>query len=412
MTESLRFAILSDIHAGDETQNDTFVVAEPPDSAAHENPLADLGPFILSRGLLADWVINPGDLANRALTSGQLYGWRKLQELSDSLGAGGVIGTIGNHDVETHNPIADRGQILRNLAPSFPSPSAVLNAQYWRDGFYLDDRDPRFRILNINSCAEFPVHPGSFVSAAEETAYLKQIDRGEIPDARLRLIDTALTSLAPKPVNLLVVHHHPVEHQLKDAFKDTYGPMVNGDALVDLAVRSSHVGRWFFVHGHKHIPSFSAHGGSGNSPLILCAASVGGKLWAPAFSATKNQFHVLEFDLEPSGSLPITRGRIHSYAWAFGTGWNDAPPSTGLPATSGFGVTVDFRVLAAQIGTFFRAAAQESVRWREIEAEFPFLPFLVPMDLDLLETELEASSLTTERDRHFKLTRLSRTATW
>jgi len=388
VTGSIRFAILSDIHAGDDSQGDTFVVAEPPDSAPHENPLADLGPFILSRGIQADWVISPGDLANRALISGQIYGWRKLYELAGSLGAGGVIGTIGNHDVETHNPIADRGLILQNLTPSFPSSDAGLNAQYWLEGFYLDDRDPRFRVLNINSCAEFPIHPGSFPTDAEKAAYLKQIDRGEIPTARLRLIESALTSLAPKPVNLVVVHHHPVEHQLKDAFKDTYGPMVNGDALVDLAERSSHVGRWFFVHGHKHIPSFSVNGGSGNSPLVLCAASVGGKLWPPIFSATRNQFHVLEFDLEASGSLPITRGRIHSYAWAFGTGWNDAPPSTGLPATSGFGVTVDFRVLAAQIASFFLAAGQESMHWRDVETAFPSLPFLIPTDLDLLEGEL------------------------
>jgi 3',5'-cyclic AMP phosphodiesterase CpdA len=355
MSEVIRFAVFSDIHAGVPSHSDTHVFAEPPASTPKENPLSDLPAFIRTRGLAADWVLNPGDLANRANTGGQLYGWNRLDNIKSALGAGAVIGSVGNHDLETHSPTADSAVILKNLSPAFPTVDPFLNSSYWADGFYLDDSNDNFRLLNINTCADFPPHPGAIAALDEEQAYKLALDRGGVSVERLHAIEARLADLAWKPVNILLLHHHPIEHQRRELLRDTYGPMANGTQLLEVLETSSGPGRWLVIHGHKHLPDFDIDGPSGNSPMLLCAASVGGKLWPPVSTVARNQFHIVEFEIETVAGLPRTRGTVASYAWSFGEGWGVAYPNTGLPASFGFGLLDDYRNLAAQVLTIFES---------------------------------------------------------
>ncbi|WP_396644857.1 metallophosphoesterase [Microbacterium sp.] len=160
----MRIAILSDVHAGEAPHGDTWVITEPPSSPANENPLRDLAGFVRENHLEADLLLCPGDLGNRAHEPGRLYGWNALHHLRGAFGANSVVATVGNHDVVTRKPSPDQAQFLKMLTPSFPTDDPILVAQYWAEGFYVDDRDPGYRILNINTCADFPSHPGPAAS--------------------------------------------------------------------------------------------------------------------------------------------------------------------------------------------------------------------------------------------------------
>lgn len=412
MTEVLRVAVLSDIHAGDAQQGDTFVVSEPPASRAKENPLRDLVSYLDGLKTSVDVIVCPGDLTNRADPGGRMYGWSVLQEIGLALGTDVVVATVGNHDVVTRTPAPDPAQMLKLLHPLYPSSQVHHSQQYWTNGFYIDDSDPRFRILNVDTCADFPAHPGLGAADAALTEHSLAVERGAVSADRIAQIEHALQPLDEKTVNIALMHHHPVEHARHDLFKDTYGAMVNGDALVDVLERSSNCGRWMLIHGHKHIPSFTVDGGSANSPMVLCAASVGHHLWQPISSVTRNQFHIIEFEIDPVVGLPRTRGHVKSWAWSFGNGWTPAPPTTGLPASFGFGSLHDPRDLAAQVAALMVAADVEFERWDVIQQKVPLLKYVGSKDLQLFEDRLADSDFVLERDREFSITTVAKRATW
>ena len=132
----LRVAVVSDIHAASDAPDDTYVATEPPVSEPKQHPLADL--LLLARhdqNVRADILLCPGDLTNRSDDAGKVYGWRMLNELADALGAQRLIASPGNHDLQTHLPVADPAQVLKNFTPSYPSREPHADEEFWRDGF-------------------------------------------------------------------------------------------------------------------------------------------------------------------------------------------------------------------------------------------------------------------------------------
>lgn len=404
----MRFAIVSDIHADEFESRDTYVGSEPPPSVPNQQPLTDLVNYVVEKGLSVDWLICPGDLANRSNQTGKSYGWKRLHDLSTALSAKGVFATPGNHDLVTHSKVDDPSKDLRLLNPSFPSGRDAQDTAFWQNGFSLWDDDPAARILNINSCFEFPPHPGDDVEDEVKAEHLLQLDRGSFSRSIESAIKPVLDGLSEKPINILLCHHHPVEHERLDLFKDTYGPMDRGGELIQLLENSANAGRWVIIHGHKHIPLLSTSGGSSNAPLLLCSASLGGKLWHPIVTVTKNQFHIVEFDTDVVPGLARTRGTVRSYMWGYGAGWQSAQPLSGLPANCGFGVVHDFRDLAAQIRHQLSSNALEFASWQQLCASLPAMRYQGPKDLELLEDELDSIGLRAERDRQGHILKIAR----
>jgi len=404
----MRFAVVSDIHADELESRDTYVASEPPPSVAKQHPLADLIDYVTDKQLKADWLICPGDLANKANSTGKAYGWKRLHELATALDSKGIFATPGNHDVVTHTKVDDPAKELKLLNPSFPSGRPTDDETFWRDGFSLWDEDPLIRILNLNSCHSFPTHPGPAADPAALAEYFSALDRGAFTPEVQKGLKPILKGLTPKPVNILLCHHHPVEHERLDLFKDTYGPMERGGNLVQMLEDNASAGRWLIIHGHKHVPNSTTAGPSSNSPLILCSASLGGKLWHPIVTVTKNQFHVVEFDTTVVPGLARTRGVIRSYMWGYGSGWQSAQPMSGLPATCGFGVIHDFRDLAQQVRDQLVSRAMEFESWSQLCLILPALRYQGPKDLELLEDELEAIGFRAERDRQGRILKIAR----
>lgn len=392
--EKLRVAVFSDIHA-DVQSSDTYVMAEPPNSLENEQPLADLLSFIESRPLQADVVLCPGDLGNRSNDTGKAYGWKILNKISERLGASLLVASPGNHDLQTHERVPDPAALLKNLSPSYPSRDESRDLAFWDAGLQIVEGEI-FRIVNLNSCASFPEHPGVFEGQSEQKQYFSALDRGAFSAQQQAKLEHFLSTASPKSVNILMCHHHPVEHERRQLFKDTYGAMSRGSELIEVLEAAAHCGRWMIVHGHKHIPLLSGFGNSANSPIVFCAASVGGKLWHPIVTVTRNQFHVINFEISPSLGLSKFRGTIESYMWGYGAGWVPAQPLSGLPAYCGFGVLHDHRDLVDQVVAYMSERALEFERWGTLIAAIPSLKYQTPTDFKLFEAALASAGMVLE----------------
>lgn len=390
MSAHLRVAVASDIHAdgGFDEPSDSYVRTEPPQRSAFSNPLRDLIRYVDKERIRADILVCPGDMTNRSDNVGKTYAWSALNELAEALRASTLLATPGNHDLETHSPSPDPSGPLRTLSPSYPTRDALRDASFWRDGFCVVE-DETSRLVILNSCLAFPVHPGHSAAPEEVEAYNVALDRGAFPEVTQIELEELIPSWEYRAVNLLVTHHHVAEHEKRHLFKDTYGAMVRGDELLGMLDRYSNAGRWLVIHGHKHVPLIAnASGGSGTTPIVMSAASVGGKLWHPIVSVTRNQFHILEFHTDAVLGLPDMRGICESYMWGFGDGWGAASSvQAGLPAQCGFGVMCDHRDLARRV---VRAMPAEEplAPWGALVAQVPELTYQGHRDLVLLDEAL------------------------
>lgn len=390
--------VASDLHANvdrlPEHQNDTYILAEPPRSRIYSNPLADLLDWAVENKESVDYLIVPGDIANQADGEGLKYAWKRLHELAAHLGAR-LIAVPGNHDVVTHSHSADPRHHLKSLAPPFPTEEVATNEHFWRDGWVVLDDDPEVRLVLVDSTAAFPPFPsGEPQGSPTHESYYAALDRGSFTER----VEDELEKLfrhATEKLNILITHHHPIEHQNVSHLRDTYGAMHRGGDLMDLLSRHPHMGRWIVIHGHKHIPQLvNAVATTASGPLILCAASLGHRLWHPINTVVRNQFHILSASNDPHVGLSSLRGEVHSFFWGFGVGWAPAETTgTGLPSQSGFGCTDDPKTLAHQIVQMMDDPQErlDLVRSSDLLARFPQLRFQLPADAIYLRALLEKS---------------------
>ncbi len=100
--ETYKIAILSDLHVdeGDATSSESWLSTSTPADPS-VNPFNSLHGLIESDSLSADILLCCGDLANKANFSGQQFAWKSVHELAEKLGDARVIGTAGNHDLDS-----------------------------------------------------------------------------------------------------------------------------------------------------------------------------------------------------------------------------------------------------------------------------------------------------------------------
>ncbi|MBX3104001.1 MAG: metallophosphoesterase [Cryobacterium sp.] len=405
---TLTLAVLSDIHAGERVGDDTHVITEPPRARPRLQPLNDLVSFFDEQQLEVDYLVVPGDISNRADAVGLQYGWRKLHALSAQLGAP-LLAVPGNHDVITHRPSLDSREMLKNLLPTFPAGLASLDDEFWGQGWTsVEKSDHRFVLFD--STFGYPDFPtGGTTDEDAYAVYLEELNRGSFPVSVEDSLEAYLRTAEPK-LNIAVLHHHPQEHQLNAYLRDPYGPMRRGGELIDLLSRHPELGRWLVIHGHKHIPQLSnATSATSNGPTILCAASTGAKMWSPIDTVTRNQFHVIKVSNEPGQVGGSLQGIVASYMWGYGAGWQVAERrGAGLPASSGFGYSGDFRLLGAKIAEYMDDRGLQFSSYGDLLAVAPELPYQLPLDFEYLEGDLERRGFKFSRDREDRLMQLAR----
>ncbi|MGW9264983.1 metallophosphoesterase family protein [Gordonia terrae] len=409
----LSIAIVSDIHADERDGAFTHVVPEPPLPRRGMHPLRDLIRVLQSENIKSDYLVAPGDIANQADATGLIYGWRSLNQIADVLEAK-LIAVPGNHDIITHSNEDDPRKLLKNLLPAFPVQDRLeLVDKFWEDGWSLLDEDDH-RFLLIDSTRTFPSIPVSPPDDSEEwVAYRKAIERGGISNATLAELELLFDTMAGDKLNIAVVHHHPQEHQMRSSLQDNYGPMERGGELLELLSSNAKCGRWMVIHGHKHVPQLvDSIGVTSNGPIVLCAGTVGAKLWPEISTVTRNQFHLMEICNDFSPGVGRLHGAIRTLTWGSGEGWyRTERQGAGLPAVGGFGCITSLDDLTKKITSFMEDESLAFISYRALVEHVPELPFQLPGHFESIQMSLETRGYEFSRNRRHEITQLSKVVT-
>jgi metallophosphoesterase superfamily enzyme len=97
----------------------SYLSCRPEYLSLKQNPIEDAVSVIKKLGGAIDWLVCPGDLADKCDIVAQSAAWAQLEQLKRRLHARRLIGTVGNHDVDSRraDPARLPDEALRNLNP-------------------------------------------------------------------------------------------------------------------------------------------------------------------------------------------------------------------------------------------------------------------------------------------------------
>ncbi|HEV7428895.1 MAG TPA: metallophosphoesterase [Thermoanaerobaculia bacterium] len=385
----LRIAIVTDLHAYDTASGP----AAPSHLSIHlkendktQHPVTALLDLIQREPIRADLLISAGDMADKAQEQGIRYAWTAIHRIKAALHATEVGAVPGNHDLDSRHLQSesdpDPKGMLQDLSPPFPTDDEALNDRFWSQNFVLLERD-NFRLLMLNSSA---FHGG--VSS--------EIDHGRISSRTLARIDKCLSQSPNRLVNILLVHHHPIQHE--EMGLGATDVMRQGQLLMALLSRGD-FGEWLVIHGHKHHPKLSYGLGGSATPTVFSAGSLCASLYLQLQTQARNQFYVMTINSDDIQRYGLV-GRIEAWDWASGLGWQKAGPASGLPAKCGFGYRTNIPVFARTVAARVHSGLQRDkfAPWSWALTEFPPLDFLIPADLDFLIRVLRQERVDVVRD--------------
>ena len=365
--------MVSDLHA--------FTSAEPGKAPSYlrteetatnplEDPLLSLDLLARQQSLQADMLVCPGDLCDKADSQALQFAWRRVGDIGQTMKASAVIGTAGNHDIDSrHSRDLDAWSPLKRLS-NYPTADASLSNEYWARHFTIIEALKECRIVNLNT-----------------SAFHGQIEiennHGRIQNSTLSDLQAKLDTDPAPTANILLCHHHPHQHSEVLLGEDDW--MKSGQLLLDLLSNASY-GTWMVIHGHKHHPKLTYAAGGGTSAVVFAAGSLGAHLFPQLSSRTKNQFHVVTIDLDRSRRCGLS-GWVESWSFAFGLGWLRPDGAlAGLPHRAGFGFRGSPRELAGRIAP----TVVGMVDWDDVVASTPDIKFLLPQDFSAMRHYLKS----------------------
>jgi len=367
----LRLGVLSDLHCHEkrEKDDDSYLVCGLPTSPHKENPYSSLLKLIERKTLRCDFLLLPGDFADKVDKKGFLEGWRITSEIARRLGAQERIATIGNHDVSSR----DGGNVFdvaKNIDDDFPVRDKNKQDEFWNRGFCLLEYPAQgFRILVINSAHHH------YTEARARS--------GEILNKQLEAIEECLENLKNSdyfPFQVAMTHHHPFPHERYNlGSADT---IINGTLLVTLLNKYNFK---LIIHGHKHDVLLRYSDAGPNSTAIFSAGSFSCKP-KNLLQGSNNTFHIVELS---DDTVQNCRGQgiIETYHYTWGLGWTESSNQY-FPHKTGFGCYLPVENLAKNVYEWITTTWVQSnthavkgriiVEWDEVLAEFPEIAFLTP----------------------------------
>ena len=338
--KTVRALVISDLLAFDGTMlkpnEDQPSFVDISSNEIEQNPLLTLRDQIIApQNINADLLICCGDFADKAHPTALRVAWTEVLKLQKAVKARKLAVTVGNHDVDSTYKYNDQDAIgfIQSLAPPFPVANARTSDHFWSRHFYLIE-EPEYRVIILNSCA---FHGGPD----------PERKCGRISSFTLQNLRKTIETTDPKPVNLLVCHHHPHKHnELK---LGEYDEMVGGQDLLGILDAN-----WIVIHGHKHHPKVCYAKGGNDSPIVFSAGSLSARLYPELANQVRNQCYLLEFPIASIDKLGLV-GQFRAWDWNMGTGWvsagipNPKAKYSGLPAQGGFGARANCRVIASII---------------------------------------------------------------
>ncbi len=403
MSKTLRFAIVSDLHYRMDRARDRYRPATGEGGDAYD-PLVGLLKYLEQHraelsdrnGRIADYLLCPGDICDKADGGAFDEGWKQLKELQNVLRAPNLIASTGNHEVRSRVSDADQTKAgnavvaidpLENVQRNADYPSALLNGQqrwiYWGRGYEIILQDDLL-VLLVNS-SHF--HP---------TMQDNEYERGRIGQVALDELKKELGPLVKtnkSRVFLLLLHHHPISHQHLDVDLGRID-MYNGELLMQ--VLSDTGVAWFVVHGHKHFPRLviASDAGDGCS-VVFAAGSLGAVLSGESAARTHHQFYLAELEILAQDPERAACGRFRAFSW-LGRDWvSSSRRDHGLPDHCGFRIPAEpISALTAKIEAAL-AGVPTFKQWSELAQQVPGILTILPDALKSLRRSLESASIKT-----------------
>lgn len=339
-----------------------------------DHPVQALLELIEERGIQANALLIPGDLANRASREGLSQAWDFAIEIGAALRCEKTIPVLGNHDIDSRRSKPEREPFYnaRNLRPGFPfrEPSAVQ--AFFSDGFCVLEVGQDTQLIAINTVIDH--HD-------EETA-----KRGTFDHSRVVKLAQILNERERPAIRAALMHHHPVLHS--GPFSADRDVLATGDAL--LQVLREH-GCALVIHGHKHLARLTIVDGT----AVLACGSFSANLGIYA-SSMANMFHVIDLEHANGG----IRGRIKTWVFHYGSGWGRASAEhSGFPHLTGFGSSRTVQEIETELVQLATAnAGLDRFSAEQVVAASPELVHLTPSELMTLESGLEARDLRLRED--------------
>lgn len=370
----MRILVISDIHAhsGDPADGPSWFSTSPTWEDPANNPLNGICALMNKEGLGVDLIVCPGDMGDRADPVAQKMAWSKLCEIKAKLNAKHLMGSAGNHDLDSRRADSDldpRGTLL-SLEPPFPVSGPASDAlrpadSYWARNFVISRLEEwSATILNVNSSA--------FHGYASEAGKVPDEHRhGRISRLTRESVANSLGDL-PTRINVLLTHHHLKQHPYVE---DQNSVMIGGDLLLETLKETGK--QWLVIHGHQHVPMISYADADYLAPIVLSSASVSAKTYQVRGKHARNQIHHIEIDLTGE---PRLFGLVRTYSWFFGVGWARSSPEETVPHLMGFGYKPDLVKAADDLIEAVRAAGSGPVRWEKAIEGYPNLRFMMIQD--------------------------------
>ena len=310
-SKPLTIAIVSDLHCCTSLDGSrkSFLTAGSKRTPIGQHLVQALLALIEKNKLVADAVICPGDLAHQVCAAGMIQAWDHLGEIQRKLKSPMLLPTIGNHDVDSRKLIGpDPFDIPKTIHPEFPRPDSNDKDMFWNRGFYHAKISDRASFIVLNTVIKHNDHASA--------------ERGTFANSYIEDMQKYLESEyhekgnGSPPLRIGVMHHHPIVHST--AHFGSPDSLEFGDQLLDVL---GDYGFQFIVHGHRHEPRITRHRSRSLAQLIFAAGAFSAQLGELA-SRTKNLFH--HIDLESEGSQYGITGRIRTWEFTFGVGWQEA----------------------------------------------------------------------------------------
>lgn len=405
MASSVRLAVISDLHYRTYSSDNECRPAVS-SQGVHDDPMAGLLHYLrkyktsleISDGKIADYLLCPGDIADKANEFAFDEGWKKLKELQNALGARHLVASTGNHEVNSRaSSDTDRaGNVEVEIDPlktlqkyhDYPTTAFIESNQrwvYWGRGFEFVE-DGEVLILLINS------------SHYHWTTRMVEFERGrlgEIALAELQVEIKRRVANSSQRLFVALLHHHPIPHQ---HLSHNLGniEMVNGPRLIEMLEASGVP--WLIIHGHKHharlIPAQGGHYG----PLVFAAGTFGAHLSGTLALETRPQFYMIDAALSPASKSEVSI-LIRALSWT-GSDWVWATKKNhGLPDRCGFKLPrTDPAAIASAIRNVLDSTSNTVLKWDQVMDSVAELKYILPTDIKYVQRALANASVNTVWD--------------
>lgn len=393
----MKIIIISDLHVGDAAVSKEFAVGTTPNSVKNRL-LEEFRELVQQQKLDADYLVIAGDITNRATKEEFELAERRLLEISSIIGVdqSKIFFVPGNHDgnweEEERSMAADENiditieRKYKDIRHNNFFKQCVERADsgdFYTEPYFTCWSDDYLNVIGLNS------------SVFDH--YYKKPHHGIIRKQDLAKLDAKLGELkisSCEKLNVLIVHHHPIQQPDLPFSEADHSILQNAGVLMDIASKHNIN---FIVHGHKHIPRLTQFANEYLHPVnILCAGSFSARLDDRWFQGVPNTFHQIEVDRVCSvNNTPM--GKVVSWSHNTGHGWTKHESINGIPHLEFFGNRTPAQELKNQIkgviDELFKT--QSHVKWSDLSNQFVDIAYtsrkLLQKVLHELSTDLDFS---------------------